>query len=76
MRMERRVGKFMRKFMLPENANTDVISVICQDGFSLLLLRSCLLLSLRSPRPLRLRLFDCIAFCGCWVYNNMQYDEC
>ncbi|XP_071729725.1 17.9 kDa class II heat shock protein-like [Rutidosis leptorrhynchoides] len=31
-RMERRIGKFMRKFSLPENANTDKISAICQDG--------------------------------------------
>ncbi|XP_057960117.1 17.3 kDa class II heat shock protein-like [Malania oleifera] len=31
-RMERRVGKFMRKFSLPENANTDKISAVCQDG--------------------------------------------
>ncbi|TXG61849.1 hypothetical protein EZV62_013212 [Acer yangbiense] len=31
-RMERRVGKFMRKFALPENANTDAISAVCQDG--------------------------------------------
>ncbi|KAJ8564449.1 hypothetical protein K7X08_000909 [Anisodus acutangulus] len=31
-RMERRVGKFMRKFTLPENANTDAISAVCQDG--------------------------------------------
>ncbi|KAM0036463.1 17.9 kDa class II heat shock protein [Helianthus debilis subsp. tardiflorus] len=31
-RMERRIGKFMRKFALPENANTDKISAICQDG--------------------------------------------
>ncbi|KAK6912850.1 Alpha crystallin/Hsp20 domain [Dillenia turbinata] len=31
-RMERRVGKFMRKFSLPENANTDKISAACQDG--------------------------------------------
>ncbi|XP_044471241.1 17.9 kDa class II heat shock protein-like [Mangifera indica] len=31
-RMERRVGKFMRKFVLPENANTDAISALCQDG--------------------------------------------
>ncbi|KAL3633542.1 hypothetical protein CASFOL_022304 [Castilleja foliolosa] len=30
--MERRVGKFMRKFPLPENANTDKISAVCQDG--------------------------------------------
>ena len=30
--MERRVGKFMRKFALPENANTDKISAVCQDG--------------------------------------------
>jgi HSP20 family protein len=31
-RMERRVGKFMRKFGLPENANTNAISAVCQDG--------------------------------------------
>ena len=31
-RMERRVGKLMRKFSLPENANTDAISAVCQDG--------------------------------------------
>ncbi|XP_022729975.1 17.3 kDa class II heat shock protein-like [Durio zibethinus] len=31
-RMERRVGKFMRKFVLPENANTDAITAECQDG--------------------------------------------
>ncbi|XP_057960115.1 17.3 kDa class II heat shock protein-like [Malania oleifera] len=31
-RMERRVGKFIRKFSLPENANTDKISAVCQDG--------------------------------------------
>lgn len=32
LRMERRVGKFMRKFVLPENANIDAINAICQDG--------------------------------------------
>ncbi|KAL7257800.1 hypothetical protein ACSBR1_003999 [Camellia fascicularis] len=32
LRMERRVGKLMRKFLLPENANTDKISTVCQDG--------------------------------------------
>ncbi|CAA7402969.1 unnamed protein product [Spirodela intermedia] len=32
MRMERRVGKFMRKFSLPENTNTNAISAVCQDG--------------------------------------------
>ncbi|KAK3037267.1 hypothetical protein RJ639_029679 [Escallonia herrerae] len=31
-RMERRIGKFMRKFVLPENANTEAISAVCQDG--------------------------------------------
>ncbi|RWR90118.1 class II heat shock-like protein [Cinnamomum micranthum f. kanehirae] len=31
-RMERRVGKFMRKFQLPENANTDAITAVCHDG--------------------------------------------
>ncbi|PON95970.1 Small heat shock protein HSP [Trema orientale] len=31
-RMERRVGKFMRRFSLPENANKDAISAVCHDG--------------------------------------------
>lgn len=31
-RMERRVGKFMRKFVLPENADTEKVSAVCQDG--------------------------------------------
>ncbi|MQM12557.1 hypothetical protein Taro_045476 [Colocasia esculenta] len=31
-RMERRVGKFMRKFSLPDDANTDAVTAICQDG--------------------------------------------
>ncbi|RDX60883.1 17.9 kDa class II heat shock protein, partial [Mucuna pruriens] len=31
-RMERRVGKFMRKFVLPDNANTDAVSAVCEDG--------------------------------------------
>ncbi|KAL8522286.1 hypothetical protein ACS0TY_012426 [Phlomoides rotata] len=32
LRMERRMGKFMRKFPLPENANFDAISAVCRDG--------------------------------------------
>ncbi|WOL08161.1 hypothetical protein Cni_G16913 [Canna indica] len=32
LRMERRVGKFMRKFALPDNANVDAVSAVCQDG--------------------------------------------
>ncbi|KAK9142240.1 hypothetical protein Syun_011640 [Stephania yunnanensis] len=32
LRMERRVGKFMRKFTLPDNANVEAISAVCQDG--------------------------------------------
>ncbi|XP_043687837.1 17.1 kDa class II heat shock protein-like [Telopea speciosissima] len=31
-KMERRVGKFMRKFLLPENADTESISAFYQDG--------------------------------------------
>ncbi|CAE6097378.1 unnamed protein product [Arabidopsis arenosa] len=31
-RMERRMGKFMRKFQLPENADLDKISATCHDG--------------------------------------------
>ncbi|XP_062097811.1 17.6 kDa class II heat shock protein-like [Humulus lupulus] len=32
LRMERRVGKFMRKFSLPENADKDAVSAVCKDG--------------------------------------------
>uniref|UniRef100_A0A0D9UXM2 SHSP domain-containing protein n=1 Tax=Leersia perrieri TaxID=77586 RepID=A0A0D9UXM2_9ORYZ len=32
LRMERRMGKFMRKFVLPDNADMDKISAVCQDG--------------------------------------------
>ena len=32
LKMERRVGKFMRKFVLPDNANADAVSAVCQDG--------------------------------------------
>nr|AFN89709.1 heat shock protein 17.2 [Primula forrestii] len=31
-RMERRVGKFMRKFVIPENADLEGVSAVCQDG--------------------------------------------
>ncbi|PWA78910.1 class II heat shock protein [Artemisia annua] len=31
-RMERRIGKFTRKFSLPENANIEKISAVCRDG--------------------------------------------
>ncbi|CAH8281681.1 unnamed protein product [Eruca vesicaria subsp. sativa] len=31
-RMERRMGKFMRKFQLPENADLEKISACCNDG--------------------------------------------
>ncbi|GJX11141.1 17.6 kDa class II heat shock protein [Tanacetum coccineum] len=29
--MKIRIGKFMRKFSLPKNANTDEVSAVCQD---------------------------------------------
>ncbi|XP_050365682.1 17.1 kDa class II heat shock protein-like [Argentina anserina] len=32
LRMERRLGKYLKKFVLPENAETDKISAECQDG--------------------------------------------
>ncbi|GAB4836969.1 18.8 kDa class II heat shock protein [Ancistrocladus abbreviatus] len=32
LRMEKRVGKFMRKFALPENANTEAIKAVWHDG--------------------------------------------
>lgn len=32
LRMERRLGKYLKKFVLPENADTDKIKAECQDG--------------------------------------------
>ncbi|ONK80883.1 uncharacterized protein A4U43_C01F22820 [Asparagus officinalis] len=32
LRMERRMGKFMRKFSLPENADLDKVTAECRDG--------------------------------------------
>ncbi|THU59579.1 hypothetical protein C4D60_Mb07t03580 [Musa balbisiana] len=32
LRMERRMGKFMRRFSLPDNANVDVVSATYKDG--------------------------------------------
>ncbi|XP_050379887.1 17.1 kDa class II heat shock protein-like [Argentina anserina] len=32
LRMERRLGKYLKKFVLPENAETEKISAVCQDG--------------------------------------------
>ncbi|EMS51636.1 hypothetical protein TRIUR3_10394 [Triticum urartu] len=32
LRMERRMGKLMRKFVLPENADMEKISAACRDG--------------------------------------------
>nr|GMD87388.1 17.9 kDa class II heat shock protein-like [Ipomoea batatas] len=31
-RMERRMGKLMRKFVLPENSNKEKITAVCEDG--------------------------------------------
>ncbi|XP_074341292.1 17.1 kDa class II heat shock protein-like [Apium graveolens] len=31
-RMERKIGKFMRKFVLPDNADLENINAVCQDG--------------------------------------------
>lgn len=32
LRMERRMGKLMRRFVLPEDANVDAITAVCRDG--------------------------------------------
>ncbi|XP_037411812.1 17.5 kDa class II heat shock protein-like [Triticum dicoccoides] len=32
LRMERRMGKLMRKFVLPENADMEKVSAVCRDG--------------------------------------------
>ncbi|XP_052182555.1 17.3 kDa class II heat shock protein-like [Diospyros lotus] len=32
LKLERKAGKFTRKFVLPENANADSISAVCRNG--------------------------------------------
>ncbi|KAL0728249.1 hypothetical protein Bca4012_024342 [Brassica carinata] len=48
--MERRMGKFMRKFQLPENADLDKISAVCHDGVLKVTVQK-----LPSPEPKRIQ---------------------
>ncbi|GJX11135.1 retrotransposon protein, putative, ty1-copia subclass [Tanacetum coccineum] len=50
-RMERSIGKFMRKFSLPENANIEKISATCQDGVLTLTVEN-----MPPPEPKKLKL--------------------
>ncbi|KAF2304296.1 hypothetical protein GH714_029581 [Hevea brasiliensis] len=68
-RMERRVGKLMRKFVLPENANADAISAVCQDGVLTVTVEKLPPPEPRSPRPLRLRLLE-----EYYCVPSMDYD--
>ncbi|KAI9191960.1 hypothetical protein LWI28_016029 [Acer negundo] len=55
-RMERRVGKFMRKFVLPENANTDAISAVCQDGVLTVTVEKLPPPQLKKPKTIEVRI--------------------
>ncbi|KAI3954796.1 hypothetical protein MKW98_002902 [Papaver atlanticum] len=52
-RMERRIGKFIRKFILPKNANIDAISAVCVDGVLTITVHK-----LPPPQPKKPRTFQ------------------
>ncbi|TKY58026.1 17.9 kDa class II heat shock protein [Spatholobus suberectus] len=54
-RMERRVGKFMRKFVLPKNANIDAISAVCQDGVLSVTMHKLPPLEPRKPKTIEVK---------------------
>jgi HSP20 family protein len=56
LRMERRVGNLMRKFVLPENANSDAISAVCQDGLLSVTVQKKLLV----PQPNKTRTIEVV----------------
>ncbi|GJX20604.1 17.9 kDa class II heat shock protein [Tanacetum coccineum] len=58
-RMERRIGKFMRKFSLLENANNEKISAVCQDG-----VLSVIVEKVPPPEPKKPKLIQVQVACG------------
>ncbi|GKA10643.1 17.9 kDa class II heat shock protein-like protein, partial [Tanacetum coccineum] len=57
-RMERRIGKFMRKFSLPENANIEKILATCQDRVLTLTVEN-----MPPPEPKKLKLVQVQVAC-------------
>ncbi|KZV36507.1 hypothetical protein F511_15678 [Dorcoceras hygrometricum] len=55
-RMERRVGKFMRKFVLPENANTEAIKAVCRDGVLIVTVRKFPPPEPKKPRTIEVKI--------------------
>ncbi|KAI3848264.1 hypothetical protein MKW92_023793 [Papaver armeniacum] len=56
-RIERRIGKFMRKFVLPENANIDVISAVCVDGVLTITVQKLPPPEPKKPRTVQVQIF-------------------
>ena len=56
LRMERRVGKFMRKFALPENANADAIAAACQDGVLTITVQKLPPLEPKKPKTIEVKI--------------------
>ncbi|KAH6791008.1 17.6 kDa class II heat shock protein [Perilla frutescens var. frutescens] len=66
-RMERRLGKFMRKFALPENANTDKITAVCRDGVLTVTVEKLLL-----PKPKRSKTIESSSLEEFRVFFNLN----
>lgn len=52
-KLERRIGKFMRKFVLPENANLEKIKAVCKDGVLTVTVEK-----LPPPEPKKLKIIE------------------
>ncbi|KAH0467405.1 hypothetical protein IEQ34_004643 [Dendrobium chrysotoxum] len=55
-RIERWMGKFMRKFTLPDNANLDFITVVCRDGVLTVALEKLPLPEQKKPKTIEVKI--------------------
>ncbi|KAI3783327.1 hypothetical protein L1987_42405 [Smallanthus sonchifolius] len=80
-RMERRMGKSMRKFELPENANTDKISAVCQDGVLTVTVEKLPPPEPKKPKTIQVQFVICVLFAVIYCYVCVSpsrsgfYDE-
>ncbi|PRQ28012.1 putative small heat shock protein HSP20 [Rosa chinensis] len=58
LRMERRLGKYLKKFVLPENADVEKISAECQDGVLTIVVEKKPPPELKKPKIVQVRIGD------------------
>ncbi|KAL0924041.1 hypothetical protein M5K25_004843 [Dendrobium thyrsiflorum] len=56
LRIERRMGKFKRKFTLPDNVNLEVISAVCRDGVLTVTVEKLLSPEQKKPKKVEIKI--------------------